>query len=69
VCCRTAPWIQEFIKHPFKRIDKPLAEGLLLTDDKPMIDVLNAESIKFFRMKAIEAYGNKLLNSGQGLFR
>jgi spermidine synthase len=68
-CCQAQPWATEYIKNPFTKCEKPFERGLILTDDKPMFDILNAETIKSWRIREINSFSNNLLNSDQRLFK
>jgi spermidine synthase len=67
-CCREKSWAAGFIRQPYKKCEKPFARGVVLYDDKPMIDVLNAELVKHWRINANSMYGNEMLKSDQRLF-
>ncbi|MBI2257831.1 MAG: spermidine synthase [Flavobacteriia bacterium] len=46
--------VQELIQEPFVEVNKPFMDGVVLIDDKPMLDILNAKTILEWRLKAIK---------------
>ena len=48
-CCAAQPWVDKFLKKPNEKCEIAFQHARLLTDDKPMIDVLNAKTIKAWR--------------------
>jgi len=68
-CCVNQPWTDAFIKNPMTKFDKPSGNGVILTDDKPMLDLLNAESLKIFREWAIKNYALPQLKEDQKMFK
>jgi spermidine synthase len=55
------PWLDEFLKDPFTPITKPSNNSILLVDDKPILEKLNAETIELWRKSIIESYSLKFL--------
>jgi spermidine synthase len=54
-------WLKEFVKEPFQPINKPLKNSILLEDDKPILEKLNAETIELWRKSTMKYYGLKFL--------
>jgi predicted membrane-bound spermidine synthase len=68
-CCAMQNWTDEFLKHPVANYEKPSPNGLILTDDKPMLDILNAETLKKWRQWVIENYTVPQLKEDHKLFK
>lgn len=54
-------WLKEFLKEPFNEIKNPSKNSILLEDDKPILEKLNAETIELWRKSTIKYYGLKFL--------
>ncbi len=68
-CCAAQPWVDEMLHNPATRCAAPYAEGFVLTDDRPVIDYLNAETIRKWREGAIINFAQVELREGLELFR
>jgi spermidine synthase len=68
-CCAAQPWTDEFIKNPVPKVEKPFTNGILLTDDKPIMEMLSAETLKKWRQWVIETYAIPQLKEDQKLFK
>jgi predicted membrane-bound spermidine synthase len=68
-CCAGQPWTDELIKNPVLRCPSPFPEAFVLTDDRPMIDYLNAETIRKWREGAIINFAQVELTEGLKLFK
>jgi spermidine synthase len=55
------PWIKTFIENPFEQIKIPLSNSILLEDDKPMLEKINAKTIESWRKSTLKYYGLKML--------
>lgn len=62
------PWAKDYLKHPFDACPKPFAKGMILTDDKPMLEILNAETIALWREQMIKHYALNHLKEKKKLF-
>jgi predicted membrane-bound spermidine synthase len=67
-CCRDMSWAAEFIKQPFTKCVKPYERGVVLCDDKPMIDVMNAQTVLNWRIRALNSFGKNMLSKNQRIF-
>jgi spermidine synthase len=45
--------VQELVMQPFKQVDKPFKDGIILTDDRPILDKINTETILDWRKNAM----------------
>ncbi|MBI2259560.1 MAG: fused MFS/spermidine synthase [Flavobacteriia bacterium] len=52
-------WLSDFIKNPFTPIVKPRKNSVLLVDDKPILEHINAETIELWRKTMINFYSPK----------
>jgi hypothetical protein len=68
-CCAGQPWTDDLIKNPVLRCPSPFPDGFVLTDDKPVIDYLNAETIRKWREGAIINFAQVELTEGLKLFK
>jgi predicted membrane-bound spermidine synthase len=68
-CCSVQPWTDAFLKDPMTRFDKLSPNGVILTDDKPMLDILNAETLKKWREWVITTYTLPQLKEEQKIFK
>ena len=68
-CCAAQPWTDEMIRNPAVKCSAPYPEGFVLTDDRPVIDYLNAETIRKWREGAIINFAQVELREGLNLFR
>ncbi|MCE3295399.1 MAG: hypothetical protein K0R65_1113 [Crocinitomicaceae bacterium] len=55
------PFADPFLEKPFEACKKNLKTGIILTDDKPNLELLNAKTIELWRTKMNENYGLKLM--------
>jgi predicted membrane-bound spermidine synthase len=68
-CCVHQPWdVEGFIRNPVVKLKEPFSEGIILSDDKPSLDHLNAETIKEWRKTSINQYINPELRNKKKLF-
>ncbi len=68
-CCAGQPWTDDMIKNPVIRCNNAFPDALVLTDDKPIIDYLNAETIRKWREGAIINFAQIELTQGLKLFK
>jgi len=69
-CCAGQPWTDDLIKKTLSSGARaPFPDGFVLTDDKPMIDYLNAETIRKWREGAIINFAQVELTEGLKLFK
>jgi predicted membrane-bound spermidine synthase len=54
-------WLDEFLKEPFQRITDTGKNSVLLVDDKPMLEHINAQTIEIWRTSMKNNYGLKIL--------
>lgn len=55
-------WLDEFLKEPFTPIKKASSNSVLLTDDRPVLEFINTETIELWRKSMMQNYGVKFLN-------
>jgi hypothetical protein len=63
------PWTDELLKGPLLRFPTAFSDGFVLTDDRPVIDYLNAETIRKWREGAIINFAQVELTEGLKLFK
>jgi predicted membrane-bound spermidine synthase len=68
-CCNAQGFTEGFIKKPMEKFLKLSSKGLILTDDRPMLDVLNAKTLRFWREWSIKNYALPQLYEDQKIFR
>jgi spermidine synthase len=68
-CCSAKSWADDFAKHPSVKCEKPFPTGLTFTDDKPMIDILNANTVKVWREYSRKSFAQFELQLNQKLFK
>lgn len=61
--------VQDLIKQPYVKVKHPFKNAIILEDDKPMLDVLNAKTIRFWRQDANRVYAQKHLKMNNPIFR
>lgn len=54
-------WLPAFTKNPFDQIKKPSSNSILLVDDKPILEKINAETIELWRKSMITYFGVRFL--------
>lgn len=55
------PFTNTFLAKPFESCKKDLQKGIILRDDKPNLELLNAKTIEIWRKTMNESYGLKLM--------
>lgn len=60
--------VQELIQQPYVKVERPFKSGIILEDDKPMLDILNAKTIRFWRQDANRVYAQKHLKMNNPIF-
>ena len=55
------PFADSFLEKPFESCRKDLQKGIILSDDKPNLELLNAKTIEMWRTTMNEVYGLKLI--------
>jgi predicted membrane-bound spermidine synthase len=69
-CCKMQPWdVNSFLLNPAIKVEVPFKDGVILTDDKPILDFLNAKTIKNWREGSIRDYSQSELKQNKKLFR
>lgn len=53
----TQRWLDEFLKNPFTQIKTPSKNSVLLLDDKPILEKINANTIELWRKSTMKYYG------------
>jgi predicted membrane-bound spermidine synthase len=61
--------LQEIIQEPFIKVRRKFSNGIILEDDKPLLDNLNAETIRFWRKDANEVYTKKHLKNKNPIYQ
>jgi predicted membrane-bound spermidine synthase len=67
-CCRDMEWADNFVKHPLVKCVKPYQNGVVLNDDKPMIDIMNAQTVLNWRISAMNSFVKNMLSKNQRIF-
>jgi predicted membrane-bound spermidine synthase len=68
-CCAQQRWSDDFLKNPSVKVENPFPNGLILTDDKPMLDIINAGSVKAWRESAKGFFSRLELEQNQRIFK
>lgn len=55
------PFTDAFLANPFERCKKDLKKGIILSDNKPNLELINAKTIEIWRTVMNENYGLKLM--------
>lgn len=58
--CSTQKWMSQFLRKPYDPILKASKNSVLLIDDKPILENINAETIEIWRKSMVQHYGLKL---------
>lgn len=59
-------WLPDFLKQTFQTITKPASNSILLVDDQPILEKINAETIEAWRKSILKFYGLKFLGQEIG---
>jgi hypothetical protein len=54
-------WLTEFLNQPFTPLNLKSGNTIILTDDQPRLEQINAETIELWRKKAILNYNHIIL--------
>jgi spermidine synthase len=68
-CCKESDEMDEFIKHPFTSYKPDLSKTEVLTDDKPILELLNRQAMKDWRKDQNETYTKSNLKYGISVFK
>lgn len=68
-CCKHQKWLADFLKQPVETRKDLFPEAELLTDDKPILEHLTAETQKRWREKMQEGPAKTQLMEGRRLFK
>jgi len=68
-CCTAQPWFNDFMKKPAERIEKSFDNGIILTDDKPVLEMLNTGTVRTWREWAAKTYAEPEIKGKRKLFR
>lgn len=58
---KNKPWLRDFLNNPFTLIEKPSKNSILLQDDFPLLEKINANTIKTWRTIMNKNYGLRLI--------
>ena len=67
-CCKSRDYMLEFLKAPIKHEEIDQSDAILMEDDKPVLDMINARAILEWRQYAIISYTRENIRQGVGLF-